>query len=144
MSRLVPDQIMGLAFALGLGLHLLLPFRFRPLVGLALALVVVGLGLAAWAAAEFRRNDTPLGPTTLPRRLVVSGPYRFTRNPLYLWMLAFLVAVALWLGSVPMLAAPLAFWGFMNYSYIPREEAKVAGVLGQPYLDYLKRVRRWL
>lgn len=144
INRLIPVQIFALSLGLGLILHWVLPGRFLGQAAWGSSLILVALMVAGWAIREFNTHRNPIEPRSLPKQLVTSGPYAFTRNPMYLSLALVLLALALWLGSWPMLIAPLAFWLFMNYSYIPREEQKVLSVLGEPYKEYLRKVRRWL
>ena len=72
---------------------------FGPLFrGLGLVMIAAGLGLIGWSALWFWRKKTPIEPHHTPRALIVEGPYRWSRNPIYLAMLAMLTGYVLWLG----------------------------------------------
>lgn len=112
---------------------------------LGIVLVVVGLAIGAPAALAFRRAGTEIQPTSPSNRvLVVTGPFRFTRNPMYLGMLVMMIGIAFLIGSWPMLLAPLAFFILMNAVSMPFEEDKMARQFGDAYAAYKSRVRRWL
>lgn len=115
------------------------PYRYAGAVLIALA---VALGF--WALALFRRAGTGVVPFSEATTLVVRGPYRFTRNPMYLAMAGILVGTAIWLGSVtPWLVLP-AFMALIAERFIAPEEAMLERVFGESYARYRATVRRWL
>ena len=76
------------------------------LVWPGVVLIVLGIGLSVKAAMLFRREDTEVNPTSpANRKLVTSGPFRLTRNPMYLGLVLATLGVALWVGAWPMLLA---------------------------------------
>jgi protein-S-isoprenylcysteine O-methyltransferase Ste14 len=78
-----------------------------PIVPLAVVLVAIGAALSITAAMLFRRERTELNPTsTTNRTLVTTGPFRFTRNPMYLALVLVTFGIALWVGAWPMFLAP--------------------------------------
>jgi protein-S-isoprenylcysteine O-methyltransferase Ste14 len=101
--------------------------------------------LPVWAVLVFRREGTEVDPTSETNRaLVVRGPYRFTRNPMYLGLLIVALGMAVLVGAWPMLAAPLAVFATANFVHIPFEEAKMRRQFGEAYDAYVRRVRRWI
>jgi protein-S-isoprenylcysteine O-methyltransferase Ste14 len=115
------------------------PYRYA-------GLVIIGLGLAlmVWAAVHFRRAGTNIHPHQPALALVTGGPYRFTRNPMYLGMAGILLGAALLLGSLsPFIVIP-GFMALVGERFIDQEEAKLEATFGAPYLDYKEKVRRWL
>ena len=113
-----------------------------PLVGAAL--VVLGLVPAVWAIVLFRREGTEINPASpANRKLVTGGPYRFTRNPMYLGLVLETLGIALWVGAWPMFAAPIALFVTANWVHIPFEEAKMRRQFPGDFDDYVRRVRRW-
>ena len=107
------------------------------LIGLAVALIV-------WAAVLFRRARTGIVPFSEATALVTAGPYRFTRNPMYLGMAGILGGTALWLGSLtPWLVLP-AFMRLVAERFIGPEEAMLKAAFGRAYEEYKAAVRRWL
>jgi protein-S-isoprenylcysteine O-methyltransferase Ste14 len=112
---------------------------------LGIALVAAAFVPAVWAIRLFRREDTEINPTSLTnRKLVTSGPYRFTRNPMYLGLVTLALGIAVWVGAWPMFLAPVAVFATTNWVHIPFEEAKMRRQFGAAYDDYVARVRRWL
>lgn len=108
------------------------------------ATVAAGIALAVWSAVAFRRARTTIVPREIPSALVETGPYRFSRNPIYLADLAILAGVALILGAPLALILLVPFQQVLLRLFVLPEEAVLARELGQPYLDFKARVRRWV
>lgn len=114
----------------------------KPVLGLLL--IILGFIPMNWAWHIFQSRATTLHPTGRATELVTQGPFRFTRNPIYLGLTIVLAGWALVLGTLPALFAPLVFMLVMNFVFIPFEERRLSTLFGQSYLDYKSRVRRWL
>ncbi|HEU0116712.1 MAG TPA: isoprenylcysteine carboxylmethyltransferase family protein [Thermomicrobiales bacterium] len=122
-----------------------LPLAPRALARPLGALLAAGaLLLGGWAAGTMRRAGTPLAPREPSTALVTAGPYRFSRNPIYLAMTLLGAGIALLTNAAWALAAALAAAGIVDTGVIEREERYLQRRFGQPYADYRARVRRWL
>ena len=113
---------------------------------LALALAAAGVAVALAGVAAFRRARTTVNPITpqASSALVVSGVYRFSRNPMYL---GFLLLLGGWAVQLAHVLAPLLlplFVAWMNRFQIQPEERALAARFGDGYAAYARRVRRWL
>jgi protein-S-isoprenylcysteine O-methyltransferase Ste14 len=116
-----------------------------PLQLLGIALTIIPWILPVWAIALFFREGTEVSPTSeANRKLVTGGPYRFTRNPMYLGLVLVTLGVAIWIGAWPMFLAPIAVFCTANWIHIPFEEAKMRRQFGTAYDDYVRQVRRWV
>ena len=111
---------------------------------LGVPLVAVALVLFSYSVAKFRVAGTPV-PARKPTTVIVrTGPYRFSRNPIYLAFSVFQLGIAIWVNSVWLLATLLAAVALTNYVVIRREEQYLERKFGAQYLDYKASVRRWL
>jgi len=118
------------------------PVVLRLLGGVAIAL---GLGLVLEATARFalEGRGTP-APWAPPERFVVRGLYRFTRNPMYVGVLALIVGQALLLGRELLFAWAAAAWLIFQLFLLFEEEPGLRRRFGAAYEDYFARVPRWL
>jgi protein-S-isoprenylcysteine O-methyltransferase Ste14 len=115
-----------------------------PIWAAGLPLLIAGLGLGASAIAAMRRQRTPVNPNETPTALVVDGPYRFTRNPIYVGFTLVYIGFAALLNSVwPLVGLPLVLLA-VDRLVIAREERWLAGKFGEDYRRYRAAVRRWL
>jgi protein-S-isoprenylcysteine O-methyltransferase Ste14 len=111
---------------------------------LGLAPFVGGLTLGIAAARLFWKHKTTIKLGDASTHLLTAGPYRLSRNPIYLGMALLLVGVAMLLGSLtPWLLMPVFIW-LISRNVIPVEEAMMTAAFGTEYQQYRKQVRRWL
>ena len=106
--------------------------------------IVSGLAFAAWGITTFRRARTAIVPIKPARTVVASGPYRWSRNPMYVGLTAVYAGVALVRNAAwPLILLPVvlpALW----FLVIRREERYLTHAFGETYLRYQQSVRRWL
>ncbi|OQW61837.1 MAG: hypothetical protein A4S17_09150 [Proteobacteria bacterium HN_bin10] len=107
-------------------------------------LVVLGFSCMMGARILFRSRNTTLFVGKQSSQLVCDGPFRCSRNPMYVGVMTFLVGLALWVGTWPFYAATAMTFLFLNFFHIPREERMLRESFGPRYLTYSKEVRRWL
>src|SRR5499433_3085049 len=143
-----PPVAWAVAVLAGLSLNWLMPLPFVPAAIPAgwLGAVVFALALAlfAWAIATLTRAGSNV-PTNLPTTTIVdTGPYRFTRNPIYLGMVLGLIGLAIVLNSLWPLLTLVPFALVIRYGVVAREEAYLERKFDDVYRHYRARVRRWL
>jgi protein-S-isoprenylcysteine O-methyltransferase Ste14 len=107
-------------------------------------LIVVGAVLSIVAVLEFKRAGTPPEPHKATTAIVTSGPYRVSRNPIYLSFTLVQLGIAIWAGSGWILVLLLPVLVLMNYGVIAREERYLDRKFGDEYFNYRRRVRRWM
>ena len=131
------------AFLLGWLVPLPVPVpAWLPLAGWGI--VIAGLALAFWAVSHFHKVRTTLDPHGGTTVIASSGPYRFTRNPIYLGYTCLLVGFPLIINDYwGLILSPLLVV-LMNRLVIQYEEAYLERQFGQSYLDFKAKVRRWL
>lgn len=116
----------------------------KPFDNLGYAVALFGLSLPVWAARIFRQRETNIIPYRDPDKIVTEGPFRFSRNPMYLGMLLVLAGVAIKLGSLESLGFVALFFCVANWWYIPFEEERMRAMFGEQFDTYKSNVRRWL
>jgi len=104
-----------------------------------------GVAIGATSVFNFRKANTTILPMGRPTTAIVAhGPYRFTRNPMYLGMACGYLGISLMLNNLwALLFMPLAV-AVIDWFVIRREERYLAGKFGEPYREYCSRVRRWI
>jgi protein-S-isoprenylcysteine O-methyltransferase Ste14 len=144
--RVPPPLFYVAGFLIGVGLELALPID-RPPTAVSVAGAVIGI--AGWLALDgsamhlFRRAGTSMIPFRPSTALVTTGPYRFSRHPMYLGMAFLYVGLAFAFGFVwPLVVLPVVILA-VDQLVIGIEEAYLVRRFGQPYCDYMKRTRSW-
>ncbi len=113
----------------------------RPLGWVGLA---VGLALLGWTLWTFHRHHTTVNPYASATTLCTGGPFRFSRNPIYLGDWFLLIGISLLMNTLwPVIFAPL-IWIMLRFGVIRYEEAHLEAKFGDAYRDYKTRVRRWI
>lgn len=142
-----PPLIYLAGLAIGFLLEWLWPtVPLSDFLGALIGYALIALSLVLFAAClwEFYRARTPVDHGHATRTIIESGPFRFSRNPIYVSMTLLVIGIALVAGSlwVLLMAAPSAY--VVHRFVILKEEAYLEARFGQQYLDYKARVRRWV
>ena len=142
-----PPIIIGLALLSEIGLHWLwpLPISVRSVaLVLGTVLSILGVGSAAWGRKVMVQAGTNVSPFKPSTAIVMNGPFRFSRNPLYVGITSLFIGLSLLIGT---------WWGFilivpttliLHYGVILREERYLEQKFGDGYLTYKNTVRRYL
>lgn len=109
-----------------------------------LALIILGVYPIFAINAAFKANETSIRPDAIPSAFVVSGLFRYSRNPIYVGMTMILVGAGLMTGNLYTLVVAIIFVGAVQEVWIQKEEANLEAQFGESYLEYKKRVRRWI
>jgi protein-S-isoprenylcysteine O-methyltransferase Ste14 len=148
--RFPPPFLFVAGFLAGLGLNALLPFPLVPggatplSVFVGWGLVALALLLGAWAMFTFAGARTSILPHKPAAGVVEAGPYRYSRNPMYVALGLLYLGLALWLNVLwPVFLLPVVYvllWSLV----VEREERYLEEAFGETYVAYRSRVRRWL
>jgi protein-S-isoprenylcysteine O-methyltransferase Ste14 len=142
-----PPLVYLIALVAGIVMQLVMPLPFLPrtlALPLGALLVVIAMALFSYSVAKFRGAGTPVPARKPTTTIVRTGPYRFSRNPIYLAFSLFQLGIAIWIDSVWLLGTLVGAVALMHYVVIPREEQYLEREFGAQYLDYKASVRRWL
>jgi protein-S-isoprenylcysteine O-methyltransferase Ste14 len=143
-----PPIAWGIAFVVGLAVDWLYPLPLVPAsvprVWVGGLVFAVGFALAISAIVTMRRAGTRIETHRPTTTIVANGPYRFTRNPIYLGMFLGQTGLAIGFDTLWLLATLAPFCLVIRYGVIAREEAYLERRFGDVYLGYTSSVRRWL
>jgi protein-S-isoprenylcysteine O-methyltransferase Ste14 len=135
--------------ALGVGLYLqrLMPVRTFPpepacVAGAALCCAAVTVGI--WGSITMHRAGTNVRPDRPATALVTGGPFRFSRNPLYLSLITLYLGITLLFDAMWPLIMLMPVLAFVHWRIVLREEKYLETKFGDAYRDYKTRVRRWI
>jgi len=123
-----------------------LPFLVGSMIGIEAGLVVllIALLIVRWAAQTFRKARTNILTSQAATAIVSTGPFAYSRNPIYVAILLGLCGFALTFNSLWFFIALVPMFLVLRFGVIAREEAYLDRKFGQPYRDYQAGVRRWL
>jgi protein-S-isoprenylcysteine O-methyltransferase Ste14 len=145
---ILPPIAWGLAVAAGVALDWLRPAPLAAPAALAPwlggAVFAAGLALAIWSRRTLTKAGTPMEAGKPTTAIAMSGPYGFTRNPIYVGMLLGQIGLAIGLNNAWLLGAAAPFCLLIRYGVIAREEAYLERKFGTDYLGYKTRVPRWI
>jgi len=148
LLRIPVPWVFVLAYLAGAGLeavfHLGRSLQYPALTPIGLTVFLIGAILAGWGWSIFHRAGTTRVPGETSIALVTSGPYRFTRNPMYVGLSVAYIGEACILHQViPVIFLPVVIV-YLNMVVIPVEEKRLRAAFGIDYDRFVQKVRRWL
>lgn len=146
-KSMMPDTYFVILLSLSIVFHFTIPIAnliFFPYNLIGVALIIWGVTMTIWTNSLLIKKHTSIKPYGLPSTLIESGPFRLSRNPLYLGMALILFGADILLGSLITFISPAVFMIVISKRFIPIEESNLEKRFGGRYLAYKKRVGRWV
>jgi len=141
-----PPIVYLVSILAGFALHAVWPLRvvphaIEPLGGL---LALLAVPLFVLSVRQFRSARTPIRTRKPVTTILTTGPYRFSRNPIYLSFTLLQLGLGIWANSAWVVGTLIPTLVLMSYGVIGREERYMARKFGDDYLRYRASVRRWI
>ena len=127
--------------------HFIFPIKkiiYSPYNYFGIPLILFGIIINLWADQLFKKIKTNVKHHKIPNKLIISGPFKISRNPMYLGMLSILLGVAIFQGSIIGFIFSIIFILIIEKKYIPLEEKNMKKTFGKNYLNYKQKVRKWV
>jgi protein-S-isoprenylcysteine O-methyltransferase Ste14 len=121
-----------------------LPFALPAALPIGSMMVFASILLFLFSVRALRAAGTPLRGNQPTTNIVRTGPYRFSRNPIYLSFFVMQLGIAIWTSSIWMVATLIPAAAVVSRVVVPREERYLESRFGQQYSSYRDSVRRWL
>lgn len=147
LRKIKPDNYFIIAIIGAVLFNFILPVKRiipDPYTYIGVIIAMIGYLLSRKANALLIQNRTSLLPFGTPTTFILTGPFKYSRNPIYLGMVLILLGLACFLGSLPPFIFPLFFAIVIHFYIIPDEEKLLEDIFGEEYLNYKAKVRRWL
>ena len=145
--KIMPTTYFIAFMVLSIGMHFLYPIQkilYPPFTYFGFILILVGIIINLWTDRLFKKTNTTVKPFKDPTVLLTAGPFRISRHPMYLGMVSILLGVAIIHGTIITFLFPILFSIIMEFLFIPFEEQNLKRIFGVQYVDYKKKVRRWI
>ena len=139
-----PPVITLACFAMQFILYMMLPLEVNLSLLLGLIILISSVVLIVMAFRELQNNETTYVPDGEPERLVITGPFKFSRNPIYLGMFGILLASAFLMQSISALLIPILFLSIIQKTWIPHEEKKLKEKFPEEWAGYASSTKKWL
>ena len=146
-KKILPPVYLLAYLTLAAGLFLLFPglkIIRPPCTYLGIPLIIFGLWLTFWVDWLLKVEKTTVKPQEKPSALIIKGVFRFSRHPMYLGFVFWLLGLAILLGNLLAFLAPLMMFITFEKIFIPCEERILEEVFGEKYRKYKAQVRKWL
>ena len=147
MNKIQPPTYFFLSLIISVILHYTLPLINiieYPSNLIGFLFFVIGTVLNIWTDQLFKKVNTTVKPFEKPSTLILKGPFKISRNPMYLGMALLLVGAGFILGSITSFIGTILFIIAMEVRFIPTEEKFMFEQFGEEFEAYKKKVRRWL
>jgi len=147
MKKMMPPTYFMILLVLSIIFHFIYPLKkiiFFPYNQIGWILIIFGVILNIWADGIFKKIRTTIKHYETPSKFVDYGPFKISRHPVYLGMFLILLGVFVICGSIITIVFPIIFLLIIEKVFIPLEERNMIKKFGKKYLDYKRKIRRWI